>query len=193
MDSKELSSISDCFGDKKAIKIPKLNTIWLELIARVLNMLIGLKGDNYYSKAFKRVNYRLSNSTFWVVIRYQANPKESSFASIKRIIRYFCVTLYYGLWYPYDFSLVIASYSNVDLDENVKDRKNTSNACFFLLLIVLWFGLVRNKILYLYLLSKLNTLLLEVIVHNSCGRNKCWKTIRLNKGPWTYIVTTLVL
>ena len=27
MDSKELSSISDCFGDKKAIKTPKLNTI----------------------------------------------------------------------------------------------------------------------------------------------------------------------
>ena len=46
MDSKELSSISDCFGDKKAIKTPKLNIIWLELIARVFNMLIGLKGDN---------------------------------------------------------------------------------------------------------------------------------------------------
>ena len=59
MDSKELSSISDCFGDKKAIKTPKLNTILLELIARVLNMLIGLKGDNYYSKVFKRVNYKL--------------------------------------------------------------------------------------------------------------------------------------
>ena len=59
MDSKELSSISDCFGDQKAIKTPKLNTIWLELIARVLNMLIGLKGDNYYSKVFKRVNYKL--------------------------------------------------------------------------------------------------------------------------------------
>ena len=68
MDSKELSSISDCFGDQKAIKTPKLNTIWLELIARVLNMLIELKGDNYYSKVFKRVNYKLSNSTFWVVI-----------------------------------------------------------------------------------------------------------------------------
>ena len=68
MDSKELSSISDCFGDKKAIKTPKLNTIWLELIARVLNMLIELKGDNYYSKVFKRVNYKLWNNTFWVVI-----------------------------------------------------------------------------------------------------------------------------
>ena len=68
MDSEELSSILDCFGDQKAIKTPKLNIIWLELIARVLNMLIGLKGDNYYSKMFKRVNYKLWNSTFWVVI-----------------------------------------------------------------------------------------------------------------------------
>ena len=69
MDSKELSSISDCFDDQKAIKTPKLNTIWLELIARVINMLIGLKGDNYYSKVFKRVDYKLWNSTFWVVIK----------------------------------------------------------------------------------------------------------------------------
>ena len=61
-------SISDCFGDQKAIKTPKLNTNWLELIARVLNILIGLKSNNYYSKMFKRVNYKLWNNTFWVVI-----------------------------------------------------------------------------------------------------------------------------
>ena len=68
MDSKELSSILDCFGDQKANKNTKTYTIWLEMIAKVLNMLIGLKGDNYYSKVFKRVNYKLWNSTFWVVI-----------------------------------------------------------------------------------------------------------------------------
>ena len=31
MDSKELSLISDCFGDKKAIKTPKLNTILIRI------------------------------------------------------------------------------------------------------------------------------------------------------------------
>ena len=31
MDSKELSSISDCFGDKKAIKTPKLNTFFIRI------------------------------------------------------------------------------------------------------------------------------------------------------------------
>ena len=59
MDSIELFSILDCFGDKKAIKTPKLNTIWLETIARVLSMPIELKGNNYYSKVFKRVIYKL--------------------------------------------------------------------------------------------------------------------------------------
>ena len=44
---------------KKLSKTPKLNTIWLETIARVLNMPIELKGNNYYSKVFKRVNYKL--------------------------------------------------------------------------------------------------------------------------------------
>ena len=94
MDYKELSSISDCFGDQKAIKTPKLNTIWLELIAKVLNMLIGLKDDNYYSKVFIRVNYKLWNNTFWVVItppnRHIASPlamKERKI-KIKSIIIY---------------------------------------------------------------------------------------------------------
>ena len=31
-------------------------------------MPIELKGLNYYSKVFKRIYYRLSNSIFWVVI-----------------------------------------------------------------------------------------------------------------------------
>ena len=68
MDSRELSSISDCFGDQITNKNTKTYTLWLEMIAKVLNMLIGLKGNNYYSKVFKRVNYKLWNSTFWVVI-----------------------------------------------------------------------------------------------------------------------------
>ena len=65
-----------CFGDQKAIKTPKLNILWLELIARVLNMPIELKGDNYYSKVFKRVSYKLWNNTFWVVITFLEAFKE---------------------------------------------------------------------------------------------------------------------
>ena len=39
------------------------------MIAKVLNMLIELKGNNYYSRVFKRANYKLQNSMFRVVIR----------------------------------------------------------------------------------------------------------------------------
>ena len=53
---------------KKLSKYQNLTHFLLELIARVLNMLIGLKCDNYYSKVFKRVNYKLSNNMFRVVI-----------------------------------------------------------------------------------------------------------------------------
>ena len=55
MDSLELSSILDCFGDQITIKSTKTDTIWLEMIAKVLNMLIGLKSNNYYSKVFKEL------------------------------------------------------------------------------------------------------------------------------------------
>ena len=41
---------------KKLSKHQNLTHFLLELIARVLNMPIELKGDNYYSKVFKRVN-----------------------------------------------------------------------------------------------------------------------------------------
>ena len=44
---------------KKLSKIPKLDTIWLKTIARVLNMPIELKGNKYHSTVFKRVNYKL--------------------------------------------------------------------------------------------------------------------------------------
>ena len=41
---------------KKLSKHRNLTHFLLELIARVFNMPIELKGDNYYSKVFKRVN-----------------------------------------------------------------------------------------------------------------------------------------
>ena len=61
-------SFINCFGEHKAIKKHQNLTQLLEMIARVPNMLIGLKGNNYYSRVFKRANYKLQNSMFWVVI-----------------------------------------------------------------------------------------------------------------------------
>ena len=59
------------------------------------------------------------------------------------------------------------------IEKAPEDRKNTSGACLLLLLlllllvIVLWLGLLRNKTLYPYLLSKLSILLLGVVARNS--------------------------
>ena len=87
---------------------------------------------------------------------------------LKELSNIYVRTLDYGLWYPFDYSLVIIGYCNAHWIGNVEDRKNTSCACF-LLVIVLLLCLVRNKILYFYLLLKLNILLLDVAVHNSYG------------------------
>ena len=63
---------------KLLTKNTKTYTIWLEMIARVLNMPIGLKGNNYYSKVFKRVNCQLWNNTFWVVIKLPRSDMSGS-------------------------------------------------------------------------------------------------------------------
>ena len=57
-------SFLNCFGEHKAIKKHQNLTQLLETIARVPNMLIELKGNNYYSRVFKRANYKLQNSMF---------------------------------------------------------------------------------------------------------------------------------
>ena len=44
---------------KKLPKTPKLAKNWFKTFARVLNVLIELKGINYYSKVFKRVYNKL--------------------------------------------------------------------------------------------------------------------------------------
>ena len=57
-------SFLNCFGEPKAIKKHQNLTQLLETIARVPNMLVELKGNNYYSKVLKRANYKLQNSMF---------------------------------------------------------------------------------------------------------------------------------
>lgn len=49
-----------------------------------------------------------------VYARHQAAPKESHLKYIKRILRYICGTLNYGLWYPFDTNSVIDGYSDAN-------------------------------------------------------------------------------
>ena len=100
--------------------------------------------------------------------RYQANPKESYLTCVKRIIRYVNGTLDFGLWYPYDTSLIVAGYSDADWAGNIDDRKSTSGACFYIGdCLVAWLSKKQNSI-------SLSTTEAEYIAAGSCCTQLLW-------------------
>ncbi|KAJ9545159.1 hypothetical protein OSB04_024866 [Centaurea solstitialis] len=64
--------------------------------------------------------------------RFQANPKESHLAAVKRILRYLKGTPELGLWYPTDSSFELISFTDSDYGGCKLDRKSTSGSCQFL-------------------------------------------------------------
>ncbi|KAJ9552915.1 hypothetical protein OSB04_016960 [Centaurea solstitialis] len=64
--------------------------------------------------------------------RFQANPKESHIAAVKRILRYLKGTQELGLWYPKDSSFELISLTDADYGGCKLDRKSTSGSCQFL-------------------------------------------------------------
>ncbi|KAJ9542402.1 hypothetical protein OSB04_028908 [Centaurea solstitialis] len=61
-----------------------------------------------------------------VCARYQAKPKESHLAAVKRIFRYLKGTPYYVLWYPKGLGFELQAYSDADYGGCNMDRKSTS-------------------------------------------------------------------
>ena len=49
-----------------------------------------------------------------VCARYQSNIKEYHITVVKRIIKYVCGTLDYGIWYSKDSNVSLASFSDTD-------------------------------------------------------------------------------
>ncbi|KAI3758565.1 hypothetical protein L6452_06132 [Arctium lappa] len=64
--------------------------------------------------------------------RYQADPKESHLAAVKRIFRYLKGTADLGLWYPKDTGFQLTAYSDADHAGCMLDRKSTSGHVQFL-------------------------------------------------------------
>ncbi|KAJ9545484.1 hypothetical protein OSB04_025191 [Centaurea solstitialis] len=64
--------------------------------------------------------------------RFQATPKESHLAAVKRILRYLKGTPELGLWYPKDSSFELISFTDSDYGGCKLDRKSTSGSCQFL-------------------------------------------------------------
>ncbi|CAL9021727.1 unnamed protein product, partial [Prunus brigantina] len=67
-----------------------------------------------------------------VCARFQACPKQSHLAAVKRIIRYISGTLHFGIHYSFDSNVEIAGFSDADWAGNIDDRKSTSGGCFYL-------------------------------------------------------------
>ena len=64
--------------------------------------------------------------------RFQANPKESHMAAVKRILRYLKGTPDYGIWYPTESPLSLVGFTDSDYAGCNLDRKSTSGGCQFL-------------------------------------------------------------
>ena len=64
--------------------------------------------------------------------RFQACPKESHFAIVKRIFRYLVGTKDIRLWYPAKYNLDLVAYIDSNFVRRKLDRKSTSGYCQFL-------------------------------------------------------------
>ena len=58
-----------------------------------------------------------------MVARYQASPKESHVAAVKRIFRYLKGTMEFRFWYPKNSHIELTSFSDADWAGNLYDRK----------------------------------------------------------------------
>jgi hypothetical protein len=84
-----------------------------------------------------------------MVGRYQSAPKQSHLLVVKSIFRYLKETMNYGLWYPKNQNFQLSAYSDVDWDNCMDERKNTSGGAFFLGdSLVAWLSKKQGSIFY---------------------------------------------
>ena len=104
-----------------------------------------------------------------ICARYQSCPKESHMAAVKRIIKYVNGTLGFGIWYSWDTNLNVVGFTNADWAGSVWMIAKVLQVDVSTLKIISSLGTVRNKILSLYLLLRLSTLLQGVVALNFYG------------------------
>ncbi|CAJ2670589.1 unnamed protein product [Trifolium pratense] len=80
-----------------------------------------------------------------VCARYQAEPKMSHLAQVKRILKYVNGTCDYGILYTHGENSMLVGYCDADWAGCADDRKSTSRACFFLgNNLISWFSKKQN-------------------------------------------------
>jgi hypothetical protein len=67
-----------------------------------------------------------------MVGHYQSSPKQIHLVVVKRILKYLKGTMTYALWYPRNQNFQLISYTNVDWENCLDERKSTSGGAFFL-------------------------------------------------------------
>ncbi|CAM8883048.1 unnamed protein product [Rhodiola kirilowii] len=103
-----------------------------------------------------------------VYARYQADPKESHLLQVKRIIKYACGTVNFGIWYTKDTNPHLVGFCDADWAGNAEDWKSTSGGCFFLgNNLVSWFSKKQNSI-------SLSTAEAEYTAAGSCCTQLLW-------------------
>ena len=58
-----------------------------------------------------------------IVARFQADPKEYHYATVKRIFRYLKGTSDYGIWYDRGNDFTLCAYTNADWAKSMVERK----------------------------------------------------------------------
>ncbi|CAM8965501.1 unnamed protein product [Rhodiola kirilowii] len=103
-----------------------------------------------------------------VCARYHADPKESHLLQVKRIIKYVCRTVDFGIWYTKDtnpYWLVTAMLTGQEMLKNRRARLEVVSSWE-----TTWFpGSVKSKIASRSLRPKRSISLQEVAALNCCG------------------------
>lgn len=106
--------------------------------------------------------------SFCMCARYQASPRESHLAAVKRIMRYLVWTKDMDLWYPKGDTCNLVGYSDSDFAGCKLDRKSTSGTCHFLgSALVSWFSKKQASV-------ALSTVEAEYIAAGSCCAQIIW-------------------
>ncbi|KAJ9565533.1 hypothetical protein OSB04_001499 [Centaurea solstitialis] len=104
--------------------------------------------------------------------RFQANPKESHLAAVKRILRYLKGTPEMGLWYPKDSSFELISFTDSDYGGCKLDRKKH----FWIVSVFSWTSKKQNCV-------STSTAEAEYVAAASCCLQVLWmKTQLLDYG-----------
>ncbi|XP_043697501.1 secreted RxLR effector protein 161-like [Telopea speciosissima] len=103
-----------------------------------------------------------------IVARFQAGPKETHVAAVKRIFRYLKCTIDYGLWYPRTKDFTLSAFLRCRLGSDVDDRKSTSGGAFYLGgSLVAWRSKKQGSV-------SLSTAEVEYIAATSCCTQLLW-------------------